>query len=53
MVRGGFRHLVVVDGGEIAGIPLGARRRALLDGRRARSATCAAAAVGGRAFGGA
>ncbi len=35
MIRGRFRHLVVVDGGELRGDPLDARHRALLDrGRR-------------------
>ena len=34
MVRGGFRHLVVTEGGDIAGVALDARRRALLDRRR-------------------
>ena len=34
MVRGGFRHLVVTEGGDIAGVALDARHRALLDRRR-------------------
>ena len=34
MVRGRFRHLVVVNGGELAGHPVDARHRALLDGGR-------------------
>ena len=34
MVRGGFRHLIVIEGGEIAGSALRARHRALLDRRR-------------------
>ena len=34
MVRGGFRHLIVIEDGEGGGRPLRARHRALLDGRR-------------------
>ena len=34
MVRGGFRHLIVVDGGDLVGRPLDARHRALLGHRR-------------------
>ncbi len=42
MVRGGFRHLVVVDGGEMRGRALDARHRPLLGARTARRPSCRA-----------
>ena len=48
MVRGGFRHLVVIDGRRDRRHPLRARHRALLDRRRRELRAAAAAGSGAR-----